>query len=247
MKLLKGNKMRFKLFVILMMTSLLFIGCETKKRVKALPADHQAAAPQQNMGAAHEVVVKEAIHANSYTYLLVTEGSEEYWIATAKQPIEAGMTMYYDKGLEMKDFASKEIDRTFESIWFVGKMSGLSSASSGAMNKSMAPATNIAVEKVAGGVSVAELYENRADYEGKVVSIRGQVTKFNSKIMGRNWVHIQDGTKSGEAFDVTITTDATVEKGDVVVFNGTVGLNKDFGAGYVYDIIIEAAELSAES
>jgi len=247
MKLLKGNKMRFKLFVILMMTSLLFIGCETKKRVKALPADHQAAAPQQSMGAAHEVVVKEAIHANSYTYLFVTEGSEEYWIATAKQPIEAGMTMYYDKGLEMQDFTSKEIDKTFESIWFVGKMRGQSSAASGNMNRTMTTAANVEVEKVAGGVSVAELYDKRADLEGKAVSIRGQVTKFNSNIMGRNWVHIQDGTKSGEAFDVTITTEATVEKGAVVVFNGKVALNKDFGAGYVYDLIIEEAELSTES
>lgn len=227
----------------------LFIGCETKKRVKSLPADHQAAAPQQTLSNVHEVVVKEAIHANSYTYLFVAEGNDEYWIATAKQPMEAGMTLYYDKGLEMTDFTSKEIDRTFESIWFVGKLSGASSATTGSVSgkAAMEAVTNIAVDKIAGSVSIQELYDSKAKYEGQVVTVRGQVTKFNSSIMGRNWVHLQDGTKSGDAFDVTVTTTDVVAKGDVVVFSGKVALNKDFGAGYVYDLIMEEGTLATES
>lgn len=234
--------MRLKIFVITMMAVLVIVACDTRERVKA-----PEVTSQKSMSSSHEVVVKEAIQANSYTYLYVSEDTKEYWIATAKQPFEVGMTLYYDQGMEMKDFTSKEIDRTFDSIYFVGKMRGTSSANASSGRKAVAPAKDIAVEKVAGGLSIAELYANKADYEGKVVTVRGQVTKFNSGIMGRNWVHLQDGTKSGDAFDLTLTTQAVVSKNDVVVFSGTVSLNKDFGAGYVYELILEEATLAAES
>jgi len=246
--LLKGNKMRFKLFIITLSSFLLLVACDTRKRVKAPLPDQQAASPQLVKTAEHSIYVKDVIQAESYTYLYVLEGEKEYWIATAKQPIEKGMTLHYDGGMEMTDFTSKELDKTFESIWFVGKLSGLSSAASGMSHtRGMSADADISVDKVAGGVTVAELFEKKADYAGKTVSIRGQVTKVNSSIMGRNWVHVQDGTKAGDVFDVTITTKAQVQKGDVVVFNGTVALDKDFGAGYVYDLIIEEAELSKES
>jgi hypothetical protein len=204
---------------------------------------------EQAAPTAHMIKIDEVIQGKTYTYLNVTEGDMKYWIATAKQPIEAGMTMYYDQGLEMKEFTSKEVDRTFDSIWFVGKLRGTSSAaaqmSEGTPKTAMADGVN--VEKIAGGVSVEELYEGKSGFEGKAVTIRGTVTKFNASIMGRNWVHIQDGTSSGNFVDVTITTDAVVNMGDVVVFQGIVALNKDFGAGYVYDLIIEEAKLIVNS
>jgi antitoxin component YwqK of YwqJK toxin-antitoxin module len=76
----------------------------------------------------HKIIIKEVIQANSYTYLRALERDKEYWIATAKQPFEVGMTLHYDQGLEMKDFTSKEIGRTFGSIWFVRHLRGTSSA-----------------------------------------------------------------------------------------------------------------------
>lgn len=247
--LLKGNKMRVKLFVITMMAVITIVACDSKQRVKAPAQDPQAPATQKSLGNAHTILVKEVIQAKSYTYLFVTEGDQEYWIATALQPIEAGMTLHYDEGLEMKDFTSKEIDKTFDSIFFVGQMRGTSRTAMDAMGgkKAMELPKDISVVKIAGSISINELYDNKADYEGKTVTVHGQVTKFNAGIMGRNWVHLQDGTKSGDAFDVTITTQAVVSKDDVVVFSGKVGLNKDFGAGYTYDLILEEAELSAES
>ncbi len=199
-------------------------------------------------------MVEEAIHASSYTYLRVTEDGNEYWIATAKQPIEKGMTVYYDQGLEMKKFTSKEIDRTFDSIWFVGKISSGSSTSgqragmSGSgSSRPLAQDKSISIEKASGSVSVQELYAGMSNYQGKTVSIRGKVTKFNTKIMGRNWVHLQDGTSEGNYIDVTITTNDVVKVDDVVIFTGKVTLNKDYGAGYKYDLIIEDAVLSAGS
>jgi len=242
--------MRFKIFVVTMMAVMAIVACESKERVKASENNPQAVSAEQSMGGnTHTILVKEVIQAKSYTYLLASENNKEYWIATAKQPVEVGMTLQYDNGMEMKDFTSKEVDRTFESIWFVGVLRGTSSAlaNTATGKTTMEPSKDISVEKAAGGVSIAELYANKADFEGKTVTIRGQVTKFNAGIMGRNWVHLQDGTKSGDGFDVTLTTQAVVSKNDVVVFSGKVALDKDFGAGYKYEVILEEAELSAES
>jgi len=245
--LLKGNRMRFKIFVLIITSLLLIVACDSKERVKAPEHNSEAAATAAAMGSAHTILIKEVMQGNTYTYLYAAEGDKEYWIATAKQPIEAGMTLHYDQGLEMQDFTSKEVDKTFDSIWFVGQLRGMSSAAMASGTKKVEKAKNVAVEKVAGGVTVQELYANKAKYEGEMVSIRGQVTKFNAAIMGRNWVHLQDGTTSGDAFDITITTSASVSKDDIVVFSGKVALNKDFGAGYKYEVIIEDATLSAES
>ena len=241
--------MRFKLFVLTMMAVIVIVACDSKERVKAPEQNPQAVAPHQAMGSAHTILVKEVIQADSYTYVYADEGGKAYWIATAKQPLEVGMTLHYDQGLEMKDFTSKEIDRTFDSIFFVSQMRGTSSAAAGAMGgkKAAVQSKDISVEKVAGSISIEELYAKKADYEGKVVTVRGQVTKFNAGIMGRNWVHLQDGTKSGDAFDVTVTTQALVSRDDVVIFSGKVALNKDFGAGYKYDLIMEEANLSTGS
>lgn len=235
--------MRFKFLFTIVMISMVMISCDSRERVPAPEAGQSMADPHQQAGSsAHKVRIDEVIQAKTYTYLQVTEGDMEYWIATAKAPIEKGMVMFYDQGLEMRDFTSKEIDRTFESIWFVDQLRGQSSAA--LQKKSGAPnvaAKDVSVEKLSGGVSVQDLYTNMSGFSGKTVKIKGQVTKFNASIMGRNWVHLQDGTAEGDYFDVTITTKDVVKVGDVVVFEGVVGLNKDFGAGYTYELIIEEA------
>jgi len=182
---LRGNIMHYKIITISLVCLSCF-ACDTKERVKAGAPEQSMPATSQAAVNRHTVKVEEAIHAKSYTYLRVREGEQEYWIATAKQPIEAGMTLYYDQGMEMKDFASKELDRTFESIWFVGKMSGKSSrslqnnspAATGSSVQVVAD-KSISVEKVPGGLNIQELYTDMAKYEGEIVSIRGKVTKFN--------------------------------------------------------------------
>ena len=99
----------------------------------------------------------------------------------------------------------------------------------------------ISIEPAEGGVTVASLFENKADYAGKEVLVRGKVVKVNNGIMDRNWVHIQDGTGVDGKYDLTLTTTETVAVGDIVTMQGTVAVEKDFGAGYFYDVIIENA------
>lgn len=61
-------------------------------------------------------------------------------------------------------------------------------------------------------------------------------------LMGRNWIHIEDGSKTGgKPLDLTITTNLNILMGSKIVMTGKIALNKDFGAGYRYDIIMEDA------
>jgi hypothetical protein len=96
-----------------------------------------------------------------------------------------------------------------------------------------------------GGTAVADIWANRKSLDGKTVTVRGKVVKFNGGIMGRNWMHIQDGTgKPAEGtHDITVTTDAQAKVGDVVTVTGTVAIDKDFTAGYKYGVIVEGATL----
>ena len=195
----------------------------------------------------HEVSVVEVIQTSNYTYLEVTENNENFWIAVSSREAKPGQVIYYTDALEMRDFDSKELNRTFPVIYFVQDPSD-----SPEITKSPSPAgkqpserlSNIKIEPIEGGISIAELFKNRDQFKDKTVKIRGIVVKVNRKIMDKNWVHLQDGSGSDANFDLTITTDALVEVGDVVTFEGTITLEKDFGSGYAYDIIMEKANAS---
>ncbi len=101
---------------------------------------------------------------------------------------------------------------------------------------------DVKVEPCADCLTIAKLMENKKAYEGKVIKVRGQVTKFNAGIMGKNWAHIQDGTEYDGIFDLTVTSDISVVLGETVTFEGKISLNKDFGYGYSYDVLMEDAK-----
>ena len=102
----------------------------------------------------------------------------------------------------------------------------------------------VGIEAPEGGHTVAELYANKGELAGKSVTVRGRVVKFTAAVMGKNWIHIQDG--SSETTDLTVTTAAVAKLGDTVVASGVLVVDRDFGAGYRYDIIIEDATVSVE-
>lgn len=93
--------------------------------------------------------------------------------------------------------------------------------------------------------TVAEIFAQRTALKEKPVTIRGKVVKFNEDIMGRNWIHLRDGTgTAGKDNDITVTTADRVAVGDVVVVKGKVFVDKDFGHGYRYPVIVEDAKVS---
>lgn len=107
--------------------------------------------------------------------------------------------------------------------------------------------SNIQLEKADGEITIAEVFANREEYSGKEIEIRGVVVKVNKQIMGKNWIHIQDGTNSNGKFDLTITSQDLAEVNDEVTFKGKITLEKDFGSGYFYEVIMEDATLVNKS
>lgn len=98
------------------------------------------------------------------------------------------------------------------------------------------------------GKTVQQIVDGKAKLEGKTVTVRGKVVKYNGGIMGKNWLHIRDGSGSADNGnnDLTITTAAETKVGDTVLVTGKISLNKDFGAGYKYAIILEDAQVTVE-
>ena len=112
-----------------------------------------------------------------------------------------------------------------------------------------APATaqaDVKVEKADKGMTVAEIYAKKDDLNGKTVLLRARVVKYNAMIMGKNWLHIQDGTGAEGSHDLTVTTVQTAKVGDQVLVEGKVKLDVDLGAGYHYDLLLEEAKVTVE-
>ena len=198
----------------------------------------------------HKADVKQVLQTPQYTYLLVKENSTELWIACTKQDFSIGQTVYFMDGLAMENFESKELSRTFDLVYFLNEISFEPKFANKA--ESIVPPhgmiqsavkKEIQIEKAEGGISLGELFANPESYKGKIVKIKGEVVKYNEAIMGKNWVHIQDGTGNEGLFDLAVTTADIVKVGDVVTFTGIINLNKDFGAGYIYEVIMEDAKL----
>ena len=93
-------------------------------------------------------------------------------------------------------------------------------------------------------IKVEEVFAKKDVLNGKMVTVKGEVVKFNSSIMGKNWVHIKDGSGKPGTNDLTATTNDTANVGDKVVVTGTLAVGKDFGAGYIYEAIIEEASMT---
>jgi hypothetical protein len=114
--------------------------------------------------------------------------------------------------------------------------------------KAVVELAEIKVDKAPGenSYTVAEIFSKATELNGQTVVIRGKVVKVSPGIMGRNWIHIQDGTGNPEdsTHDLVITT--SQEAGadwDIITMEGVLTANKDFGSGYSYAVIIEEASL----
>jgi hypothetical protein len=101
---------------------------------------------------------------------------------------------------------------------------------------------DVKVDPCADCITVAKLLADKKTYAGKVIKVKGQVTKYNAGIMGKNWVHIQDGTEFEDGFDLTVTTNGTAAMGQIITFEGKISLDRDFGYGYFYAVIMEDAQ-----
>lgn len=177
----------------------------------------------------------------------------------------------------MKNFESKSLGRKFESIAFVGALvagdpavgandpqapvpgvgkgvdphAGVpgmpAPAHGGSSGKAESAIEAGTIAKAEGGYTVGEIHDKRGELEGKTVRVRGKVVKYNAGVMGKNWIHLRDGsTDLAGVNDLTVTTDVQAKLGDTVVVEGRVAVNRDFGFGYRYDVLLESATVDVE-
>jgi hypothetical protein len=120
------------------------------------------------------------------------------------------------------------------------------SASGGSLG-AIVPFSEIKVEKATGpnGHTIKDVFDKSKDFNGTTVRVRGKVMKINLGIMGRNWIHLQDGSGDpmNNTHDLVVTTAETPNQGEILTFEGKLSANKDFGAGYSYAAIIEDAKV----
>jgi hypothetical protein len=209
--------------------------------------------------------VLETMDAAGYTYVLLDTAEGERWVATQQALVAVGDTVQTDQGTAMQNFNSQSLNRTFAVIYFSDALQNLSAKTLPAGDPAtamppghptttaapVAAGTMVADSAVAAfeeGKDIAWVYANRDSLAGQPVSLRGKVVKFNANILGTNWLHIQDGSGSAAdaSNDLTVTSAAQAAVGDTVVVTGNVVLDKDFGPGYSYPVLVEDASLTIE-
>jgi len=231
------------------------------KKLDKTPPEHVymkekqgAPSPQEASSLSGKVV--ETMNSGGYTYLCIEKDGKKTWAAVLEMKVTVGQEIALQPGYEMVNFTSKTLNRTFDKIVFsTGPVSqegavdtkSFHGKTTGSKDTEVSPNEKIQVEKSSGqdAYTVAELYEKRAELDKKTVVVRGKVVKVSSGIMGKNWLHIQDGSgnqKDGNN-DLVVTSQDLAAVGDIVTANGTLYKDKDFGSGYKYDVIVEQASI----
>jgi len=236
--------------VTFVLTIFLFFAC--KDKYKTIPSEvinnnventNQVVNPEASK--LHTVVINEILPTANYTYLNVTEGEKTFWIAVSSTDAKIGETYFYVGGLFKNNFESKALNRVFDELYLVGNLvssnhgeqPGAVTANNSEVNELAAKSEKINIIRQKGSIKISEIVNNPKKYEGQTVQVDGECTKINLGIMGKNWIHLKDGSQ--DDFDLVITSDALVDIGSVVTIKAEVVLNKDFGAGYKYDLILE--------
>jgi len=254
------------LLLSFVMAAFMVAGCKNESKEAAAPAQQQTAAPAPQSEAKPAAPGKtgkvvETMNSGGYTYVQVDTGTEKIWAAAPEFAVKVGDTVVVPEGMAMPNYHSKTLNRDFDVVYFVDSILAPGAvqpeAQSGAMPaghpnvnaKDAAKEQGIdlaGITKAKDGVTVAEVYAGKADLAGKTVTVRGKVVKFSPQIMGKNWIHLQDGTGAEGTNDLTVTTAENAQVGDTVLIVGPLSVDKDFGYGYKYGVIVEDAKVTVE-
>jgi len=248
-----------KHLIVLLAALALAVGCQDKAPKTEEKPVQEKSVVDEAAGGGFSGTVAEIIKVERYTYVQVDTDKEKIWAATPAFHGKVGDTVVVPEGLVMKNFHSNTLERDFELVHFVGAISGagniqevnqqpqMPSGHPPMGGKSSQPQIDVSrVERAEDGKTVAEIFAGKEDLAGKEVLVRGKVVKFLPQIMGKNWLHLQDGSGSEGTNDLTVTTSAMAEVGDLVLVKGKVSVNRDFGYGYSYEVLLEDAEITVE-
>jgi len=211
------------------------------------------AAAGSGAGGSYTGEVVETMDAGGYTYVKLETDTGTRWAAGPQTPITVGERVKLSQIMPMRNFESPTLGRKFAEIDFVPALKVVSDSGSADDAKTgERPARKIEPVPALEGPdahTIGEIVSQRNELAGKEVAVRGRVVKFNPNILDRNWIHIQDGTGDPDAgtHDLTVTSpDASAEPGEIVVVRGKVAVDRDFGAGYAYAVMLEGATVQSE-
>jgi len=245
-----------RLFWSLVFLSLIFISCKRGPDTQepfSLEAQTKVVESYEDIRwAEHEVVVKEVHESSNYLYLQVQEGSKTYWIATGPGSVKPGNRYFFNEAVVKRDFISEKLDRKFDSIYLVAQFLPESrknelkrmrfnphASEQGKETEISDQASNTGEEVQK--VSLDGLLKDPKRYENLMVEMEGICSKVNEGILKRNWIHLK--TNPDEEQEIVATSNSTAKVGEVLTLRATVRINKDFGAGYIYPILLEDAVL----
>ena len=255
------NSLKSTLAVAGLALALLLTVSACTKSDEATVADNPALASPVPPGMVRGPVL-ETMNAAGYTYVLIGTEEVQRWLAAPGTAVKVGDVVQAYEGMPMAQFESKTLNRTFDVVYFVDALQNLSvpvqpeGSASAAMPaghpgtdvNSAAPAATVEVAELEPGQNIAYVYGNKDALADQQISLRGEVVKYNEGILGWNFIHIQDG--SGDAADgsndLTVTSKATTAVGETVVLTGNIVLDKDFGAGYTFPVLMEDASIATE-
>jgi hypothetical protein len=243
-------------------------GCKKSEPPAAPAAPVADAAPAAPQGTTIKGKVLERIDVDQYSYLKMQVGKDEVWSAVPKNEVKKGEEVAVVNGMPMTGFKSDKLNRTFDVVYFGtlegaggppapapapgmgGNPADASPANLASQHANLAKVTadvgDVKVPKATGSDArtVAEIYQQKTALKEKAVTLRGKVVKYNAGIMGKNWLHVRDGSGKDETADLVVTTSDVAAVNDVVTVKGTVRLDKDFGYGYAYKVLVEDAQIT---
>lgn len=191
----------------------------------------------------------ESFNSGGYTYVKIKTEQGPVWAAGPVTTIKKEDRVSFIGKVAMMDFYSKSLDRRFETIYFVdsfivnGVRVGTTTVDPHKNVSKQAAAALRPFDKAENGQTIAEILAGKQALAGKTVKVRGQVSKYTAGVLGKNWLHIRDSSSDQ---DITVTTDATTKLDDIVLAEGRLILDKDYGYGYIYEVVIEDAKVAVE-
>jgi hypothetical protein len=193
--------------------------------------------------------VLETRDVENYTYLRLQTASGEVWAAVPTTSVGKGAQVTIGGVMMLQNFESKSLKKTFDKIAFgaLADPNAPAAPPHGAMPDAASNPEAPKVPRASGpdARTVAEVVSGRAALKDKTVVVRGQVVKVMAGILGKNWVHLRDGSGSpaDQTHDILVTTLDTCAVGDILDARGTVRTNLDLGSGYSYEVLIDSAVL----
>ncbi len=205
-----------------------------------------AAAPPKASAQKLQGQVLETLNSGGFTYVRLKTGAGDQWIVTSPVDVKVGSEVSVSSAMTVEKFESKSLHRTFDNIVF-GSIDGAAPTAHASAPSPMKDVGDVKVDKAEGSdaKTIAEIWASKGALKDRRVVVRGKVVKFLPSIMGKNWMHVRDGsgTRGKGDDDIAVISDDRATVGSVVTLTGTVRLDKDFGAGYQYPVIIEDAKL----